>query len=410
MKKTTLKRILSVMLAMLMILTLVLSATACGSKKDDKKDDDEKKSGSKKPSVSTEERNEFIDSIGGVSETFVGAVSEESYYSSENAAEAFVKEEIVGEDSATILDMNNKGELTDEQLAKANIPDELLYDADSVEAIEVTYETYSSDMYSGNNIDTLASSNSKKVTVYVIKYGPDWKYFVPMPETNKTITRTYYDSVFDNAKYQNCTLQVTMEMDATIKAAGESMTMKMTMTQTVKHAYGRVYFEQTTTSSGMGENSTDTICAYIEEDEYGYITCYIKDTDGSWYEASIYNIGFSSIEELTPFYGSYLDYTYFTKTNYGFELAGENAKRYFEQALMGGLGSMGSMIDTENMDLGMYAEYYVNNGVLSGVMVEAAVDMTMSQGGETAELKETVVTNTTCTNYGSTVVERPNVD
>ena len=410
MKKINMKRVLSFLLAIIMLMTLVLSATACGSSKGEKDDDDGK---TKKPKDKNPERNEFIDSIGGVSETFEGAVSSEAYSSPVSAAKAFVYEEIAGEKSADVLDVVSNGELTGDQIEKANIPGDLLYGADSVEAIEVTYRLYGDDdMYNGNNLDTLAAQKeekNEKVTVYVIKYGVDWKYFVPMPVTGNTISKTYYDSVFNNDRYQNCTLEVTMEMDASIKAAGETMEMKMTMTQKIMYDNGRILFEQVTTSSGMGENSTQTICAYLESND-GWIECYLKDDYGTWYSANIASIGFSRLEELTPFYNSYLDYTYFTKTNYGFELSGENAKRYFEQALMGGLGSLGTMIDTDTMKLDMFAEYYVQKGVLSGAMIKADVDMDLSAGGESANLKETVITNTTCTNYGTTVVERPNVD
>ena len=43
------------------------------------------------------DRDSFIADLGGVSETFEGAVSEKSYKSADKAAEAYVSEEIVGE-------------------------------------------------------------------------------------------------------------------------------------------------------------------------------------------------------------------------------------------------------------------------------------------------------------------------
>ena len=48
-------------------------------------------------------RNKFIDEIGGVSETFIGAVSEREYYASTDAAEDFVHVEVVGDSYATII-------------------------------------------------------------------------------------------------------------------------------------------------------------------------------------------------------------------------------------------------------------------------------------------------------------------
>jgi len=68
------------------------------------------------------------------------------------------------------------------------------------------------------------------------------------------------------------------------------------------------------------------------------------------------------------------------------------------------------MFDTEGMDVDMTAKYYVSEGVLSGMQSDATVEMTMSIQGVEAELEETVNAVTNCTNYGTTVIERPNVD
>jgi hypothetical protein len=55
----------------------------------------------------------------------------------------------------------------------------------------------------------------------------------------------------------------------------------------------------------------------------------------------------------------------------------------------------------------MYAEYYVCDGLLSGMRVDAEVNMEISAGSSTGTLKESVTTVTKCTNYGTTVVEKP---
>ena len=68
---------------------------------------------------------------------------------------------------------------------------------------------------------------------------------------------------------------------------------------------------------------------------------------------------------------------------------------------------MNDLIDPEKMKLDMYAEYYVSEGVLSGMRVDADVDMTITEGGSSVKLTEKISNVTTCTDYGTTVVEKP---
>lgn len=66
----------------------------------------------------------------------------------------------------------------------------------------------------------------------------------------------------------------------------------------------------------------------LEEIEVTYLV------DDEWEEADLTAVGSTSIEELTPFYDQYLDYTYFTKIKYGFALADIKAKKNFMDTLM----------------------------------------------------------------------------
>lgn len=359
------------------------------------------------------ERNEFIDSLGGVSETFEGVLSHNSYYSPEEAAQAFVTEELVGNGYAYVQQVNSQGELSEKEIKNLNLPDYIEYD--TIEKVEVIYELEEGSYYSVRGTAKKAAADSeKKVVVYVIKYGVDWKYFAPLPENGNTINKSYYDSVFNSDRYSNCTLETETSMTAHIEAEGETMDMEQTLKQFVQYAEGRIYMEQTitlkTTGYEEGEES-ETICLYIEEDGYGGYDCYYKaGENGSWLNVPLYMVGFSNIEELTPFYDQYLDYTYFQKADFGFKLSDDNARKYFRDAIMQALGSMGSLIDINNMELDMYAEYYVQEGALSGMRMDANVDMTLGVSGQTGTLQESVTTITKCYDYGTTNIERPYVD
>ena len=401
MKKGMFKKILSLTLVVLMILTAVL-ATGCAE--DDKKDK-KSKGGKLDGSVG---RDAFIESIGGVSETYIGGLSNESYGSADEAAEAFVVNEVIGSNTASVSGVSPKQTLTVSE-ATSIIPREVMgNDALEVQLLEVTYEVYNNNASvntSGyTNVDTL--DTTRRIDVYVIKYEFDYKYFTPCPKTGDTITQDYYNSVFNAEMYKNCTFVSTTEMSVDVTADGQSQKADFVITQTIKYADGKILLSQTVTGdTSMLGLANSNFQAYMEEVD-GSMRIYVKmGSDSSWVEGNLYQIGFKSIDELTPFATSYLDYTYFNKTDYGFALTGENAKKYFMAAFESMGASVSGMLDSMNID--MFAEYYVKEGVLSGARTEANVEFDMSVQGYSASAKEYVKAVTTCTNYGTTVVNKP---
>ena len=61
-------------------------------------------------------------------------------------------------------------------------------------------------------------------------------------------------------------------------------------------------------------------------------------------------------------------------------------------------------------ELDMFAEYYVSDGVLSGMRLNADFAWDFMIEGAFATIKESATTMLKCTDYGTTVIERPNVD
>ncbi len=387
----------------LIALTLVLSSlllTSCFDRGGGGGDDDE-------DPEKAAARTEFIDTLGGVSETFKGSVSEEEYDTAEKAAKAYVAEEVAGAGDVSVLSTKSNGELSAGEVNKL-IPAELKEGVVSVEEIEVEYSQDDTML-----LDTL--NKNKTVKVYIIKYENCYKYFTPAPVTGETISKSYYDSVFNAEKYLNCTFksETYMDMDMAYSTSGSSMTQKTTMTvsQTIKFAGNKIYLEVITTETGglYGDSegeSTDAIYAYIEKTSDD-ILCYIKigETETEWVVGDLYEIGFSELEELTPFYDEYLDYTYFTKTEYGFKVDDENAKQFVSE-LLGDL-MMDDIYDGVQMNMDMFAEYYVSEGVLSGARSDVDLDMSVNEGGISMTMKIAATATTSCTNYGTTVVEKP---
>lgn len=357
-------------------------------------------------STLSSEQNAFISSIGGVSETFEGGVSQQSYSTAELAAQAYVSEEVVGEKNAEICSATSTGTLSKKEVQALSLPADIRDEADSVETYDITYRTYGD--ATSNDKTTYEESTIK---VYIIKLGTDWKYYTPRPVNGQTIQKSYYDSVFDTKKYENCTFVNTMSIAVNVSGNMDGETVNETTSvdidQTIKYDNGRIYIEQKYAVVSGGTTITQTVYAYLETLDDN-ITCYFRQsTDEDWVISDLTAIGFNTLEDLQPFHDQYLDYTYFTKTDYGFELGKENAASYFQQALSDAIGQMGVSLDLSNTDIDMFAEYYVSQGALSGLRMSCDVAMNMDILGVNASISESIQAQTTCTNYGTTVVERP---
>ena len=108
----------------------------------------------------------------------------------------------------------------------------------------------------------------------------------------------------------------------------------------------------------------------------------------------------SQLEDLMPFADSYLDYTYFTKTEFGCEIGQDNMMRYIRETFENDSLVMEYL---EQMDISAITKYYVAEGVLSGMRQD--MTLSLSEGIVSASVISKV--ETICKDYGTTVVERP---
>ncbi len=392
------KRIIAPIVAAVLLLS-ICSLTSCGMFNKDGID------------LKKEEKSHeaFIKELGGVSDTYVGAVSDNTYNTVSDAAAAYIDDQIVGYSYYSIVNTTEGVELTTDEIRALQLSNEDTRGMISVETVDVTIsgsDSYSMKNTNSSGIASLATLNNERtVKVYIIKYDNGFKYFSPCPITGETITRSYYDSVFNSDKYVNCTYTTTSTVEEEISVIA-FLKIKVTVetSQIIRFTEDAIYIEQKTKASPsiFGENTE--ICAYVFEDEYGSMECYVSEDGEEWNPGSLSTVGFSSLEDLTPFKDQYLDYSYFNKTDYGFELAEENSKKYVDQTL--------SSLDTSMFDeltMDMFAKYYVCEGTLSGMRTEVFLDSSVSTGEEDQELsiKAYAVNEMKITDCGTTVVERP---
>ncbi|MCI6733983.1 MAG: hypothetical protein MR437_02780, partial [Clostridiales bacterium] len=48
---------------------------------------------------------------------------------------------------------------------------------------------------------------NKTTKVYIICFSGYYKYFSPALKTGETVTKSYFDSIFNASKYDNCTVE-----------------------------------------------------------------------------------------------------------------------------------------------------------------------------------------------------------
>ncbi len=367
--------------------------------------------------VSDPERDAFIESLGGVSETFEGSVSTQEYSSAKEAAESYVKEEMAGKEKVTVVGTTSKGTLSKEEVSALKLPASDSVGVQSVEKIEVEY----SETQGIALMDT--ANENKKVTAYIIKYASNaYKYFVPCPANGETINKTYFESVFNSEKYKNCTVTVTGISNA--KDSGVSQghpytsTANLTYTQQMKFTENQVLstitINGTSFEGGNSETISQTISFYVERGN-GAASLWIKVDDGAWelQEAFLIITILNPIlgeEQLAPFYDeSQMDYTCFTKADYGFKLEGKNAQKYIASIPAIGSGSDGDSIEMSWKwnDIEAFAEYYVKEGVLSGGRMDVDASYTINYTNFSHTVSVKMTTDTKVTDYGTTTVEKP---
>lgn len=407
----------------------------------------------KPPAKTTQPKAEtdLITEIGGCSDTYSGSVSEEAYKEEGDAAEAFVRNEILGSDDQTQVTVAEPQTVTKDEAEKI-IPAEFTKDAVEFKKVEVTYgdseeaSTQAISLFAANadKASIRKVAQSRKVVVYLIKYGEEWKYFTPKVEVGNQITKSYYDSIFNAEKYKNCTMESVLTMDfksAMALPIDDETTLNIqysfsiTVTQVAKYTANNVYFsvksdlkqdissdndaliEAQWKESGAEGSWKDAIMQQIENplkpfmqnNDY-YIDFLENDTAGfylktaddqEWKKAEVISVNDAKLTDLYPFANQYaIDYTFFSKTETGCAVEKDSLIDYF-QSLYGGL--TGGADDLITFDDGSM-KFFVSDGVLSAML--GNIEMKVNDP-YTGNIKVGISSTVKVTNYGTTTVARP---
>lgn len=353
------------------------------------------------------------------SETFAGAISKESYASEEEAAQNFLENEVDGKAVKTsYVGMEKKSDLTETEISELDTGD-VLKETDrivSAEMVEVKYTKENSVRYrltAASAEETPDEDEYFVVTVYILVVSQNgnseyvYHYFVPKTKDGDILTKSYYDDLLDPAKYTNFT--VSYSTKGTSKTMGISSTG--TQTQLIKvdgntalisiHRHmpddmdddmSIIYKDED--YSGYFENTADGINAYVSNDKWA-----TYQETGMYYWASY---GITDMNSFITMCLPNYDYSYYVKTDYGFELKTEFLEEILEDALHQTIGDN----DTKTS---VKMRFYVVEGRLYKVITDLSLKMTVSEGGFKYTVSGSSTMEIVYSDFGTTVVEKPEV-
>lgn len=293
------------------------------------------------------------------SETFVGKLSEKAYESPIDAVNAFVANELSGENNLFSVQDYKTKKLSAAEISALTLPNEI---ADRISYVEeaTVYYTLSTSVKSMS----VGQDECKSARFYLVVADGKIYYFSALPKTGEPLTKSYFDSVNAYENYKNCTVtfhvQIQTEDNEYKHNEEEGMIMKITENE--------VY----ATSLTQSEDPNLYSHAYMQFTNKGYTQYYSHDGI-TWEKGSTFSESFHEFLNMMPLLFFYYSFTYplsspdvlpfhFEKTNTGFCL---NLDAFIDYIRFLSLISDGYYDDllTANLD-GTNGYYYVSDGMI----------------------------------------------
>lgn len=290
-------------------------------------------------------------------DTYQGTVSEAAYASSEGAAEAFVREELSGDEGECKLVRFKSEKTLSKEEAEEMFP---ALSPLSAEKGDVEY--------------VRGQGESETMPLYLVREEKGYRYFTPPQRSGERLTKSYYRSVMDRQAYLNCTVETTYNMQlASVSAL---------YYQLLKFSEGFAYFKQDL----PGAFKVDF---YVQEqgERLKIFTKHPENDDGKYYDIDRFSgydmvisrggktTSISSLESVSDIVGlmfeNNFDHSYYQKTDYGFCLPNENYRALVKDLLSLASDEADEFEAVWN-EYQMYAraDYYVSEGRLSSSTVQ----------------------------------------
>ena len=370
---------------------------------------------------------------GNYSETYEGDISSLAYITELAAAEAFVKNEIVGKTTETTeVSYEKAGDLSLAKVATFNLGD---YDVDDVTEAEYGTVTYTTKVYSlkEKEPDEDSASEStpentteseiveetveKTVTMYLLKFGSTYHYYVPQPEVGDMLSESYYDSVFDSSEYSNCTVSIDIgtrvsvsrsfsvddKTEEQVEVNKTDYSVYMKITEDV--IYIKIMDKESTSGTETdGKNKIYARTGYIFRGSNDSLSLYYYENK-SWNNYT--TISRSTLHSMYD-YGIPVkfDHSYFEKTKTGFKLSDDKLVDFVEKMLTTNSSLSKTFKMTEATFTGD-ATYQISGGKLAKQSMNMSIKSTDTKYDATYVKTGEVFISAKYSRFGTTTVKVP---
>lgn len=356
------KKFLSVLLMIVMAMSITVAAVGC--------------------------RNEY-------SETFIGAISQESYETDKGAVEAFLEIELSGAAAtAELVDFEKKSTLSEKEIGELKT-EGALEEGDTIVSVDVVDVSYKKK----EDVSSTASSDEdvSVFTIYIIVISPqgvteyEYRYYVPKAVEGDALTRSYFEDVLDPSKYENCTQEYSSKSQT--KTGGMTVNIDQTYTiKTTKEAASIAL--HVIDPRSIGSVTYMDVFGFFGYDEDHNFKVWLSTDNGATYISAPSNAfaqyGVTNMESFVKMCLPKLDYSYYEKTDYGFKIQDSFIGKYVKMAL----SSIGVDADVE-----AELQFYVKEGRI----VRMASNLSASYSGINTTVNEEVVFS----EFGTTTVTKP---
>ncbi len=304
-------------------------------------------------------------------------VSQTTYSSESKAISGFLASEIAGEvTTPTLVSYDTVEELTPAAIAELPLGDIQPSEVKSASRVIVTYE----DTYvDGGATRTATSSDELTKEIYVLKVGTKYRYLTTTPKTGETLTKAYYDSLFNAEFFKNTTVHCKMIMDSYFYMNENLVDLSGKMESITYYNRNAIHVQITGTEGILTGTNSD--CYYVlvnmpgeTENKYNYYLIDPTNSSNGWTcslslpEKYMYDYSGEYASESLGIPA--MDYSYFIKTETGFKVNPEKLKSFYQTVFDTLIGSIGDFtVNSGSM------EFIVNNNQISSYRITLDTDV-----------------------------------
>ncbi len=337
-------------------------------------------------------------------ESFLGKVSDETYPTVEEAAKAFVRNEIKGNAlKAAYLSYEKKGKVR--ELGSLPLGKVDRGEIASAELGELSYRIKPADSEEAPEEGWTECERS----VCFLALPDSYRYFCPAEKTGNRLSKSYYEEMWRSDRFLNCTQHAKNTITIEMKQGGMSFNAELTVSVDVKTDTNIMRLQTTVKmqTSGDGSAAGDVFEQLLGPGSRTSVSAFVVQKGKRvWYctqESDVWRATLvEGVENLSQWYSEnndsqplFFDHSYFIKTDEGFSLAPEGQALFAE--------NLASGFYEDGADISGNVEYTVSGGNVA----KSKLELDLSVSRQKTSIAYGVSALCTYSGFGSTSVTIP---